>query len=118
MKPSIELHIEELVLHGFASRDQYRIAEALERELAGLFSEQTIPPALLNGGEVAHLNAGAVQVHSGARPDAIGAQVARAVFKELGVTGANRPRPLSQSTALGETSGGTTRVDRERGRGL
>lgn len=112
MKPSIELHIKELVLHGFAPKDRYRIAEAIERELAGLFSEHTIPPSLLNGGEVAHMNAGAVQVQSGARPDAIGAQVARAVFRGLGVAGANRQRPLSQSTALGETSGGSTQASK------
>ena len=47
MKPeNVELHIEELVLRGFAPGDRYRIGEAVERELAHLFSEQGTPPSL------------------------------------------------------------------------
>ena len=46
---NIELHIEELVLHGFSPSDRYRIAEAIERELVQLFSRQSAPSALLGG---------------------------------------------------------------------
>ncbi|MBD0326005.1 MAG: hypothetical protein ICV68_06225, partial [Pyrinomonadaceae bacterium] len=38
--PNIELHIEELILHGFERRDRYAIADAFERELSRLLSEQ------------------------------------------------------------------------------
>jgi hypothetical protein len=81
MKPAkLELHIEELVLHGFASGDRYRIGDALEHELGRLFAEQGIPPSLTQGREVAHLNGGAFEVKPGSRAQAIGVQVARAVY--------------------------------------
>ena len=37
---NIELHIEELVLHGFSPRDRDAIGEAVQRELTRLFVEQ------------------------------------------------------------------------------
>jgi len=84
MKPeNVELHIEELVLRGFAPGDRYRIGEAVECELARLFAEQDVPPALAQGGEFAHLDGGAFKVASGSKPEAIGAQVAQAVFGGL-----------------------------------
>lgn len=83
MKPSIDLHIEELVLHGFSRADRYRIAEAIEHELVQLFSKQEIPPALLLGGEIAYLDGRAFQVQPGTRPDTIGAQVAQALYGGL-----------------------------------
>ncbi|MGH6611939.1 MAG: hypothetical protein ACRECQ_16975 [Burkholderiaceae bacterium] len=79
----IELHIEELVLHGFAPRDRSRIGEAVERELARLFAEHGTPPSLTQGSEVANLDGGAFEVEPGAKPKAIGAQVARTVYGGL-----------------------------------
>lgn len=112
MRPDIELHIEELVLHGFSPAYRYRIAEAVERELARFFSEQSIPPALLNGGEIAHMDGGAFQVQSEARPDTIGAQVARAVFRGLGLANMNHQRSLSQSSSRRETSGSSAQTSK------
>ncbi len=84
MKPqNVELHIEDLVLRGFASGDRYRIGDAMERELAQLFDEQGVPPSLAQGGEFAHLDGGVFKVASGSKPEAIGAQVAQAVFGGL-----------------------------------
>ena len=37
---NLNLHIEELVLHGFAPGDRYRIGEAVQQELTRLFAEQ------------------------------------------------------------------------------
>ena len=50
----IELHIEELVLHGFAARDRQRIAAAVQLELsrlmgtAGAADFAKIPPATID----------------------------------------------------------------------
>ena len=77
---NVELHIEDLVLHGFAPGDRYRIGEAVERELAWLFAAQGVPSSLLATMEVASLDGGAFQMAPGARADAIGAQVAQAVY--------------------------------------
>lgn len=84
MKPQkIELHIEELVLHGFAPGDRYRIGEAVERELARLFGGACVPPSLAQSVEVESLDGGAFQVAPGARAETIGAQVALAIYGEL-----------------------------------
>jgi hypothetical protein len=83
MSQNIDLHIEELVLHGFAPEDRYRIGAAVERELARLLAERGVPPGLAAGAEIAGLDGGAFQVAPGARPEAIGAQVAQAVYDKV-----------------------------------
>jgi hypothetical protein len=81
MRPrNIELHIEELVLHGFSQGDRYRIAEAVERELTQLFTEIGVPQSLSNGGEIERLDGGAFEMTHRSKPEGIGAQVARAVY--------------------------------------
>lgn len=80
---SIHLHIEELVLHGFAPGDRHRIGEAVQRELARLFTEEATPPALAKSAAIDRLNGGTFQMTSAPRPEATGAQVARAVFGGL-----------------------------------
>ncbi len=81
---NIEVNIEELVLHGFAPGDRYRIGEAVERELAQLFTEQGAPPSLTRGGEIERLDGGAFEIAPGSKAEAVGAQVARAVYRGIG----------------------------------
>ncbi len=84
MKPrTIEVHIEELVLHGFDPKDRYAIGEAVQRELIRLLAEQDIHPSLGQGYEVARLNAGAFNVKPGVKAEAIGSQVAQSVYRGL-----------------------------------
>jgi hypothetical protein len=81
MRPAnIELHIEELVLHGFAPGDRYSIGEAVERELQRLFAEQGAPPSLTQGAEIERLDGGSFGVAAGSRGEVIGAEVAQAVY--------------------------------------
>ncbi|VVB52078.1 Uncharacterised protein [uncultured archaeon] len=80
---NIILHVEELVLHGFEQGDRYRIAEAVEHELAALFAEQGAPQSLNRGGEMEHLDGGAFEAAQGSKPEAVGAKVARAVYGGL-----------------------------------
>lgn len=79
---SVELHIEELVLHGFAPGDRYRIGEAVERELFRLMTERGVPPSLA-GGDASILDAGEFIVERNSAPEEIGLQVARAVYGGL-----------------------------------
>jgi hypothetical protein len=83
VKPNVELHIEELVLHGFPPGDRYGIGEAIERELSRLFTEQGVPPSLAQGGAAARLDGGSIEVLPGLKADAIGVQVAQAVYGGL-----------------------------------
>ena len=81
MKPNIELHIDELVLHGFRSGDRHRIGEAVERELTRLLAEQGLPKA--QGAEVARIDGGSFSLAQNARTEVTGTQVAQAVYGRL-----------------------------------
>ena len=71
------------MLDGFPPGDRYRIAAAVEAELARLFTEQGVPPGLASNGTVPTLDGGSFNVALGARPGTIGAQVAQAVYVGL-----------------------------------
>ncbi len=79
-RQNIELHIEELVLHGFSPGDRHSIAEAVEHELTMLITERGVPQDMINGGEIARLDGGSFQLAQGSKPEVIGAHVARAVY--------------------------------------
>ncbi len=84
MKPAnIKLHIEELVLDGFAPGDRYRISDSMERELVRLFAEHGAPQSLSQGGEIVQLDGWAFEAARGSRAEAIGAKVARTVYGGL-----------------------------------
>jgi hypothetical protein len=85
VKPGrIELHVEELMLHGFEPADRHRIGLAVEHELGRLFAERGAPRSLTRGEGVPRLNAGSFQVTPGARAESIGARVAQAVYRGMG----------------------------------
>ncbi len=81
--PSITLHIEELVLHGFAPRDRHRIGAAVEQELTRLLTEHPWPSALKESGPVDRVDAGAFRMASSAKPATVGGQIANAVHGGL-----------------------------------
>ncbi len=84
MKPeNVELHIEELVLRGFAPGDRYRIGDAMERELARLFDERGVPPSLARWSGIERLDGGAFEVAHGSKAEAVGVQVAQAIYGGL-----------------------------------
>jgi hypothetical protein len=79
----IEVHIEQLVLHGFAPGDRHRVGAAVERELTVLLAAGKGLGLLRRDAEVAHVAGEAFDVPTGARPETIGAQMARAVYRGL-----------------------------------
>ncbi|MEA3207803.1 MAG: hypothetical protein QOE70_860 [Chthoniobacter sp.] len=80
MKPrEIEVHIEELVLHGFPPGTRWEVAEAVASELRGVLTERGIPPAWQSSPE--RIEAGAIQAGPQTRPAATGRQIARAVHQ-------------------------------------
>jgi hypothetical protein len=80
-RQNIELHIEELVLHGFSPGDRRGIAGAVERELAKLLEEKGTP--VVNSGEIDRLDGGSFRVVQGSKPESTGAQIARAVYRGM-----------------------------------
>jgi hypothetical protein len=84
MKPfNLEMHIEELVLEGFALGDRHRIGDAVQQELTRLFTERPAPASLDKTIEVVRVDGGAFRVASGSKPETIGAQVAQTVYEGL-----------------------------------
>lgn len=83
MTTRIEVRVDELVLHGIAPGDRHPIADALERELGRLFAVTALSARLLEGGDVARLDAGAVPMTAGAPAGTLGARVAQTVFGGL-----------------------------------
>jgi hypothetical protein len=83
----VELHIDELVLHGFAAGDRHAIAQAVEHELARLlatqFAVQGMPRSFAESVEHTRLDAGAFKVAQGANSEAIGSQIAQSVHQGL-----------------------------------
>jgi hypothetical protein len=82
----VEVHIEELVLHGFGAGDRLQIRDALEQELMRLLAEQggwNLPNGQL---EIERLNGGTFRVAPSGRPEGVGAEVARAIHGTFGST--------------------------------
>ena len=76
----VELHVAELVLHGFAPGDRYRIAEALQRELATRISASELPRSLQESREVPQMDAGDFPLPPDARPETVGTQAAQSIY--------------------------------------
>ncbi len=80
---SVKIHIEELVLQGFAPGDRHRIAAAVEQELVRLMSEGGLPRLQGNPLTLGRIKGGAFKVTAGAKPQAAGTEIAQAVFRSL-----------------------------------
>ena len=79
----IDLHIEELVFHGFAPGDRRQIGEVIERELTRLVSEQGLPGRLSEGGTIDRLDGGVFKMSPQAEADEVGMKVAQAIYGGL-----------------------------------
>ena len=81
MKPrEIEVHIENLVLHGLPQGSRHNISESIQRELSRLLADRGVPDTWRSSpAEIA------AQIHSTPPPiktAATGEQIARAVYGE------------------------------------
>jgi hypothetical protein len=79
----VSLHIETLVLDGFMPGDRHRIGEAVQRELERLVSTLGLTPVVARQADIPRLDGGAFQVAPSAKADAIGSQIAQAVYGGL-----------------------------------
>ena len=81
MNKKVEINIEELVLHGFAPGDGYRIGQAIELELERLFAERGIPGLLSETRNTGQLKAGTINIPANSTAESIGIQTAKSVYK-------------------------------------
>lgn len=79
----ITMHIERLVLHGFAPGERAQIGAAVEAELTRLFAEQGLPPGLSEGGTIEQLDGGAFTRPAGMPAHATGTHIAQTLYGSL-----------------------------------
>jgi hypothetical protein len=79
----IELSIEALVLRNLPHEQRYQIAASVERTLLRLVSEQGLPPSLAQGSYIPRLTIDQFPLIAGASADAIGEQIAQAIYSKL-----------------------------------
>jgi len=80
---AVDLHIEELVLHGFAAHDRHRIAAAVQLELSRLMGESGISGSEHKFVSQEWMNGESFKVKAGAEPESAGAQIAQVIFASL-----------------------------------
>jgi hypothetical protein len=77
----IELHIEELVLHGFSHVDGYAVAEAIERELGTRPAGRGV--TIIEHGSSDRVDAGSVELPQGVTPGGVGAALGERIHGSL-----------------------------------
>ncbi len=80
---SIDLRIDELILHGFAARDRHRIAAALEHELSRLIAQGELAHPRSNSIQLDRIDAGTFHLDPATGPNHIGRMVAQRVYGQL-----------------------------------
>ena len=77
---AIELRIEKLVLEGFGTGDGEWIRATTERELTRLLAEPGVAEGWAEKTGSDRLNGGQIAMKPGAKADAAGIQIARAIY--------------------------------------
>jgi hypothetical protein len=83
MPPTIELHIETLVIPGPWRTQREGLTSALQQELTELLSQGGVPLASLENWEIEKVRGGVIRLPSGSSRGVFGEQVARAIYEGL-----------------------------------
>ena len=79
----VEVRIDSLLLRNLPHEQRHQVAAAVERALQLLVSERGLPPSLVQGGYIPHLRIERLQVAEGTGADAVGEQIAQAIYSNL-----------------------------------
>ena len=77
---TIDLHIEQLILHGFAAVDRDQLVSAVQQELARLFSEEGAAAALAGSRVAGRVDGGSFALTPNMSVETIGTHVAQAIY--------------------------------------
>ncbi|MEL6353627.1 MAG: hypothetical protein AAFR58_18025 [Cyanobacteria bacterium J06627_28] len=81
--PTVNFHVDRLVLHGFSTVARHQISAAMQAELSRLFQVQGIPRSLQKDAVINQFNGGDVEISQGLSPHIIGTRIARSLYREL-----------------------------------
>ncbi len=90
----VTVHIDRLVLRGFAREDRDAIAAGLSAELERLLAAPDLARGLMGRDGLARVRIGAVPIGPGSPPTEVGAQTARGIAQGItaqGITGGGEP---------------------------
>ena len=79
----LEIHIDQLVLHGFSHADRYPVADAVHQELSRLFAGHPMPSRLAQSMTIGRIDGGTFNVEAARPRESTGANVARAIYGGL-----------------------------------
>lgn len=79
----INLHIDQLTLHGFDRIDQRRLGSALQSELSRLISEQGFPTSMNQTLTIGNINAGEFRIGQNTGANGIGTEVAQKIYRGM-----------------------------------
>ena len=82
-RAAIDVHIEELVLHGFNPAHRHAIAEAIQAELGRMLAAQPPPGCFRENAVIDHLDGGSFSMRSDAKPGVTGTRIAQQVYRGL-----------------------------------
>jgi hypothetical protein len=80
---SIDLRIDRLVLAGIPAGERFRIADAMNRELTRILSEQGFPFASHDSTVREHLDGGDISLERNGSSETLGNLVAQAVYRGI-----------------------------------
>jgi hypothetical protein len=104
MARRLEVHIEEVVLHGFAGADRRRVGDALQAELERQFAAQELPSFGDKGVCIARLSCTAFASTAGATSDRIGTGLAHSLHRGLSQSVARKPGAVATFPHVGARS--------------
>jgi hypothetical protein len=102
---SVELQIDELLLHGFGPGERFAVADALESELAELLAQPGFRRSLISSMDLSTLDGGEFRVPSGSKPQHIGAQVGLLVYQHLVAQPEGQNKTVERAQGEGSQTG-------------
>ncbi|HTN47547.1 MAG TPA: hypothetical protein VL098_14445 [Flavipsychrobacter sp.] len=83
MSQTIELYIDQIVLHGMEGRNRFEIGNAIEEELSRLLSQGNLPATFRSGGGIDILNGSSFQYNNSSRSNLVGEHIAGSIFQTM-----------------------------------
>jgi hypothetical protein len=80
----LQIHIEELMLHGFDHLDHAELGRVVEGALYQLISERGAPSSLSQSGHFESLDGGTFATRPNEHSQDIGGQIALAIYRSIG----------------------------------
>jgi hypothetical protein len=80
---TIEIQIDQLILHGFDRIERHQVGSVVQSELSRLIREQGLPLSLKQIQVIGNMNAGKFRMGKSTGPSDIGTHVAQKIYRGM-----------------------------------